>query len=151
MYLALFLMLRIVLKREAGAVGVTDLLVVVLVADAAQNAMAADYTSITEGIVLVGTILFWSVGLNWIGFRVPWIGRLVHPPPLELVRDGRIIHKNMQKELISEEELMSQIRQQGVDSIADVKQAFMEGDGHISVVTREPGEARRKPKEQQAV
>jgi len=144
MYLALFAMLRVVLKREAGAIGVTDLLVIVLVADAAQNAMSADYTSITEGAVLVGVILFWSYALNWAGFRVPWVGRLVHPPPLELIKDGRMLRRNMEKELISEQELMSQLRQQGVDDIADVKRACIEGDGHISVVTRTPGESRNQ-------
>jgi len=144
MYLALFAMLRIVLKREAGAIGVTDLLVIVLVADASSNALSADYTSITEGVVLVGVILFWSFALNWLGFRVPWFGRLVHPPPLELIRDGRMLRRNMEKELISEQELMSQLRQQGVDDIGDVKRACIEGDGHISVVTRTPGESRNQ-------
>jgi uncharacterized membrane protein YcaP (DUF421 family) len=144
MYLALFAMLRIVLKREAGAIGVTDLLVIVLVADASSNALSADYTSITEGVVLVGVILFWSFALNWLGFRVPWFGRLVHPPPLELIRDGRMLRRNMEKELISEQELMSQLRQQGVDDVSDVKRACIEGDGHISVVTRTPGESRNQ-------
>ncbi len=57
-YLALFALLRFVLKREAGAVGITDLLVVVLIADAAQSAMAGSYTSLPDGLVLVGTIVF---------------------------------------------------------------------------------------------
>lgn len=55
-YLALFILMRFILRREAGTFGITDLLVVVLIADAAQNAMANDYTSITDGILLVGTI-----------------------------------------------------------------------------------------------
>jgi uncharacterized membrane protein YcaP (DUF421 family) len=150
MYLALFAMLRLVLKRESGAIGVTDLLVIVLVADAAQNALAADYMSITEGIVLVATILFWSWALSWLGFKVPAVRRFVHPEPLELVRNGHLLWNNMEKELITEEELMSKLRQQGVDKIDDVKKAAIEGDGHISVVTRTPGEARNGA-EQQAV
>lgn len=148
MYLVLFAMLRLVLKRESGAIGVTDLLVIVLVADAAQNALAADYTSITEGVVLVGTILFWSLAINWAGFKIKWFGRFVHPEPLELVRNGHLVWNNMEKELISEQELMSQLRQQGVDELADVKRACIEGDGHISVVTRTPGETGGKTKRQ---
>ena len=149
-YLALFVMLRLVLKRESGAVGITDLLVVVLVADAMQNAMTADYTSITEGLILVATILFWSVSLNWLGFRFPAIGRFVHPPPLELIKNGRLLRRNMEKELISEEELMSQLRQQGVDDISEVKRACIEGDGHISVVQFNNG-SRSGGRRQQAV
>lgn len=138
-YLALFLLLRLVLKRESGAVGITDLLVVVLIADAAQNAMAGGYTSITDGLLLVGTIVFWAWALNWLGYRFPSIGRLVHPAPLPLVRDGRLLRRNMEKELITEDELMSQFRLQGIEDVAEVKAAHMEGDGCISVVARDGG------------
>jgi uncharacterized membrane protein YcaP (DUF421 family) len=136
MYLALFALLRLVLKREAGAIGITDLLVVVLLADAAQNALADDYRSIPDGLILVGTIVFWAWALNWLGYRVPLVQRLVHPPPLPLIRDGRMLRRNMEKELITEGELMSQLRQQGVGDVEDVAAAYIEGDGRISVVER---------------
>jgi uncharacterized membrane protein YcaP (DUF421 family) len=138
MYLALFLLLRLVLKRQAGNVGVTDLLVVVLIADAAQNAMSADYRSVPEGLVLVGTLIFWSYALDWLGCRIGWLRLLVHPPALVLVRDGRMLRKNMAKELITAEELLSQIRKHGVDEVGKVRSAVLEGDGHISVVPYEP-------------
>jgi uncharacterized membrane protein YcaP (DUF421 family) len=64
MYLALFTLLRVVLRRQAAAMGVTDLLVVVLIADAAQNAMAGDYRSLPDGILLVAVIVFWSYALD---------------------------------------------------------------------------------------
>ena len=134
MYLALFLVLRLVLKREAGAIGITDLLVVVLIADAAQNGLADDYSSIPDGLVLVGTIVFWSWGLDWLGFRFPLFQRLVHPAPLPLIRDGRLLRRNLEKEPITEGELMSQLRLQGVEKLEDVSAAYMEGDGRISVI-----------------
>ncbi|HEX8200236.1 MAG TPA: YetF domain-containing protein [Isosphaeraceae bacterium] len=133
-YLALFLMLRFVLKRQSGVVGVTDMLVVVLIADAAQNAMAAEYTSVTDGVLLVGTILFWSYALDWLGYKSPKLERLLRPPPLPLVKNGRMIRRNMRMELITEDELLSMLRQQGIESIEKVKTVCMEGDGHISVV-----------------
>lgn len=136
-YLSLFFLLRITLKRQSGTIGITNLLMIVLIADAAQNAMAGEYTSITDGIMLVGTIIFWSWLLDWLGFRVPFLQRFVHPPALRLVQDGRLLRKNLQQELITEEELMSQLRLQGVDQLADVKEALIEGDGRISVVRRE--------------
>ncbi|HWS88766.1 MAG TPA: hypothetical protein VN282_17460 [Pyrinomonadaceae bacterium] len=69
-YLLLFFVLR-VLRREAGALGISDLLVVVLIADAAQNAMSSEYKSVTEGAVLVGTIMGWDFFLDWLGYRFP--------------------------------------------------------------------------------
>jgi uncharacterized membrane protein YcaP (DUF421 family) len=132
----LFLLLRIGPKREAGAAGITDLLVVVLIADAAQNAMAGSYTSITEGVVLVMTIIFWSWTLNWVAYRSSWFERFVMGPPLPLVRNGKLLRQNMRRELISEDELMSQLRLQGVNSVAEVRMAAIEPDGRISVVMR---------------
>ncbi|MDY6900725.1 MAG: DUF421 domain-containing protein [Cyanobacteriota bacterium] len=134
-YLALFSVLRILPNRQIGTVGINDVLVVVLFAEAAQNAMASDYTSISEGVILVGTIIFWSYFLNWLGYKIPDVGSLVSPPPLILVEDGRLINENMEQELLTEEELMSQLRQQGVESLEKVKRAYMEADGRISVIT----------------
>jgi len=139
MYLALFSLLRVVLKREAGGLAMTDLLVVVLIADAAQNGLAGDYRSLPEGIVLVATIIFWSHALNWLGHRVPAIGRFVHPPPLPLIKNGVLMRRNMHHELITEEELMSQLRQHGIGEVAEVERACLEGDGRVSVIPKEKG------------
>jgi uncharacterized membrane protein YcaP (DUF421 family) len=145
-YLVLFLMIRVVLKRQAGAVSVTDLLVIVLIADAVQNAMAGEYRTVPEGLLLAGVIVFWSFTLDWLGYRLPAIGRFVHPPPLELVRHGRMLRRNMQKEFITPSELWSQLREQGVDDLADVKSASLEGDGHISVIRCEPDHSQPGPR-----
>lgn len=133
-YLLSFGILR-VLRREAGAISVGDLLVVVLVADAAQNAMAGDYKSITEGVVLVGTIVGWDYFLNWLGFRFSWVHRLLRPPPLPLIKDGRLLRRNLRQELITTEELMSELRQQGIEKVEAVRGCYLEGDGHFSVIT----------------
>ncbi len=137
-YIALFMLLRIIPKRESGAASITDLLVIVLIADAAQNAMSDDYTSITDGLLLVATIIFWSWMFNWLSFRFPRMERLLSPPSLPLVRDGRMLRRNMQKEMITEDELLSQLRLQGVSSVSDVKEARIESDGRISVVCDSP-------------
>ena len=148
-YLVIFGLLRGVLNRQAGAVGITDLLVIVLIADAAQNAMASDYKSLPDGILLVATIVFWAYALDWLGFRIPAVGRLVRPPALPLVRDGRMLRRNMQRELITDEELHSQLRLQGSDDLTQVKAAYMEGDGRISFIMRKPDDASGKAPERQ--
>jgi len=136
-YLALFSVLRFLPSRQLGTLGITDLLVVVLFVEAAQNAMASNYTSITEGGILVGTVIFWSYLLNWLGYKFPAFQRFLNPPPLLLVKNGRMIERHLQRELITEDELMSKLRQQGVEFLADVKLAFMETDGSISIILSE--------------
>jgi uncharacterized membrane protein YcaP (DUF421 family) len=144
MYLSIFFLLRFILRRQAGTVGITDLLVVVLIADAAQNGMASDYTSITEGLILVTTIVVWSYFLDWLGYRFPAVQNLLHPAPLLLVKNGRIYKRNLHKELITDEELMGQLREQGVDKLEKVKEAYMEQDGRISVIATTPEEEKAK-------
>lgn len=135
-YLLLFLILRFFLKRQSGVIGIADLLVIVLIADAAQNAMAGSYESVTDGVLLVATIVFWNYAIDWLGYRFPALRWLTRPPPLLLVEDGRILPGNMRQEMITREELMSQLRQQGVEDLAEVKRAFIEGDGRVSVIKR---------------
>lgn len=141
-YLALFALLRFVLKRVTSTLNIGDLLMIVLIADAAQNAMSAGYTSVTDGIILVSTIIFWSYALDWLGYRFPGFQKFLHPPPLPLVRDGQMLARNMRHELITVDELMSHLREQGVKDLREVKSASMEGDGRISVVKRDEGETR---------
>jgi len=139
-YLALFILLRVVLKREAGTVGIPDLLMIVLIADASQNAMSADYHSVTDGLILVATIVFWNYALDWLGFYVPGIRRLIEPEALPLIRNGQLLRKNMRKELVTEDELIGLLREQGIENIADVKDARMESDGRVSAIRKDSGQ-----------
>ena len=86
MYLSIFVLLRIVLKRQSGTLGMTDLLLITLLADASQNAMAGEYKSVPDGIVLVVTIIFWNYAFDWLSFKFPWFEKLIEPAPLPLVR-----------------------------------------------------------------
>ncbi|MDP3909205.1 MAG: DUF421 domain-containing protein [Gemmatimonadales bacterium] len=144
MYLLILAALR-VFRREAGALSIPDLLVVVLVADAAQNALSAEYHSITEGTVLVATIFLWNYALDWLSFRSRAVYRLLHPAPLPLIENGRLQRRNMRQELLTMDDLESQLRQHGIENLADVKLCHIETDGHLSVITYEPGEEAQRP------
>ena len=134
-YLVLFAMLR-VMRREAGGLGIADVLVIVLIADASQNAMAAEYKSVTEGVVLVGTIVFWDYALDFLAYRFTALQKLIHPAPLPLIRNGQILRANMRREMITREELLSHLREEGVESVSEVKKAYLEGDGRLSVIKK---------------
>jgi len=136
MYWFLFCMFRFVLRRDVGAVGIADVLLLVIVADAAQNAMAGEYKTVPEGMLLVATLLFWNWLLDFTSFRFRAVRRLVEPPPLPLVRGGKMLHRNMRREFITEEELMTALRQKGVKELSEVEEVFMESDGNFSVIKR---------------
>lgn len=134
MYFIVFGLLRLVLKRQAGGIGTTDVLVVVLLAEVAGNGFAAEYKSVVEGTVLVGTILFWTYALEWAGHQFPAFERILRAPTVVLIENGKILRKNMRAEFVTKEELMAQLREKGVEDCAQVKQACMEADGMISVI-----------------
>ena len=136
MYLFLFLMFRVVVRRRVGAVGMADILVLVIVADAAQNGMSGEYKSVTDGAILVGTILAWDMLIDWLNYRVPALRNWLEAPPLLLVRDGRLLHRNLRHEFVTEEELEAKLRQKGVKDVSEVAEARMESDGEISVIKR---------------
>ena len=136
MYLGLFIIMRFIGRRQAGHFGPADLLVIVLIADAAQNGLGKDYGSVTEGLTLVVTIVAWEYLLDWVAWKFPATRAYLKPPSLTLVRDGQLIARNLRKEMISEEELRSQLREQQVEEVADIKLAVLEGDGRLSVLKK---------------
>lgn len=130
----LFAIFRFVLRREVGAVGVADVLVIVLIADASQNAMAGEYRSITDGLILISTIVFWNYLLDWLTTRSPLLAHWLEPPPQLLVSHGRMQRGTMRRELMSTDELMAKLREHGVDDLSRVKTAMLESNGEVSVV-----------------
>ena len=136
MYLFLFVLFRVVVKRRIGSIGMADLLVLVIIADAAQNGMSGEYKSVTDGAILVGTIVAWDYLIDWLNYRVPALRAWLEPPPLLLIRDGRMLHRNLRHEFVTEDELKAKLREHGVTDIAEVREARMETDGEVSVIKR---------------
>jgi len=136
MYWFLFLLFRFVLRRDTGSIAIADILLLVLIADASQNAMASGYKTVAEGCLLVATLVGWNWLLDWASYRFNSVRRFV-APPVVLVRHGHLIPRNLRQELITVPELMASLRTHGIDKLADVKIARMEPDGGISVI-REP-------------
>lgn len=135
-YVALLLALRIFGKREVGQFTVYDLVFVLLVANALQPAMTGPDSSLTGGLVLIGTL----VGANAIVGRLdqlPAVHRLFTPPPAVIIRDGRYVAEMMKREGVTEDEVEMAVREHGLIGAKDVKLAALEADGTISVVPKD--------------
>lgn len=140
MYLSLFVILRFVMVRQSSTIGIADILVIVVIADAAQNGFAKEYKSITEGVFLVLTIVLWNTLLNWLSYRFKILERLLSSPPLELIKNGKMNRRNMRSEFITEDELWGQLRQQGISELTEIQQACLEANGELSVIKLKPNE-----------
>ena len=136
MYLVMFALLRIS-RRQAGSFSIADLLVIVIIADAAQNGMADDSESVTESIVLICTIVFWDYFLDYLGFKSRVFERVIEPEKLKIIEDGKLLHRNMKKEMLTEDEVLSQMRQNGIEDVKEIKVAYLESDGHFSFIKKD--------------
>ena len=133
LYLGLLLLMRVMPRRAAGELEAMDLIFALLIAEAAAHAMG-DYTSVADGFVLIAILMGWNYTVNALSYRWRFVERLLEAQPLPVVRDGRLLRRNMRKEFLTEAELMSYLRQESIDDLAAVKTAFVEGDGRISVI-----------------
>lgn len=137
-YWLLFLLFRLVLRRDVGSIAIADILVLVLIADASQNAMSGGYETVADGAVLVGTIAAWNWLFDFLTYRFPAVRRLIQAKPLRLIENGKLLRRNLRKEMITQEELMAALRREGVEQVDQVRLATMESDGEITVVRIEP-------------
>ena len=137
MFWFLFLIFRLVLRRDIGSASVTDFLFVVILGDAAQNAMIGEGTSVSDGMVLVSTLVMWNYVIDALSYRYPAIDRLVSARKLCLIRDGKLQRRNLRKEFITVDEVHEKIREEGLEHIEQVKMMYMESDGEISIIKRE--------------
>ena len=146
-YLFLFVVFRFIVRRDVGAVALADVLILVIVADAAQNAMAGGYKTVTEGFILIATIIGWNILFDWLAFKSTKFAKWVQPRPLQLVRHGEILKTNLAKELLTVDDLMGMLREQGVESLTEVKHMYLEGDGKVSVIkqSKQKGLSEKSP------
>jgi uncharacterized membrane protein YcaP (DUF421 family) len=134
-YIALLLGFRLAGKREMGQMTPFDLVVILLIANAVQNAMVGPDTSVVGGLIAAAVLLTGNYALAAARDRVPWLRRAIEGEPTLLVRDGKFARKNMRREDVDEDEVMMAMREHGINDVKDVRLAVLETDGSISIVT----------------
>src|SRR5690606_29753137 len=118
------------MPRIGGELAVMDLVFLLLIAEAAAHGMG-EHKSVGDAIVLVATLMAWNYLLNFLSFHIPFLERLISGSPVQVVRDGRLLRRNMRREYLTEDELMAQLRRQGIEKVEDVKVAYIEGEGQL--------------------
>jgi len=133
LYLGLLVLMRFMPRRTGAELGLMDLIWVLLVAEAAAHSMG-DYTSILDGIILIMVYMAWDYITNFLSYHVPFIEKLLSSTPLLVIKEGRMLKRNMRKEFLTEEELRSYLSTHGIEDIQNVKKAFVEPDGEITAI-----------------
>jgi uncharacterized membrane protein YcaP (DUF421 family) len=133
-YAALLAGLRLAGKRELGQMTPFDLVVILLIANAVQNAMVGPDTSVTGGLIAAGVLVTANYGVAAARERLPWLRRAVEGTPTLLINDGRFVQEHLRREGLEEDEVLMAIREHGVSDVQDVRMAVLETDGSISIV-----------------
>ncbi|TLU99387.1 DUF421 domain-containing protein [Dyadobacter luticola] len=134
-YWSIFILLRF-FRRGTGQFSVSDILLIILIGDAAQNAMAGNYQTITEGVVLLATLVLWDVAIDYAGFKSKRFALFSQAEPKLLIKDGEFQHMNMRKEFITEDDLHGYLREKGIENIKKVHACYLEGSGNLSVLEK---------------
>lgn len=142
-YLAVLVGLRLTGKRQLGQLSAFDFVLLLIIANAVQNAMVGPDTSLVGGLVAAGVLLFWHAVIDRVRRSSRTAARFLGGSAVLLIYRGKILHDHLDREHITSEELLQALREHGVGSIEDVRIAALEPDGAVSVIREdEMGAAR---------
>jgi uncharacterized membrane protein YcaP (DUF421 family) len=133
-YAAVFLGFRVLGKRELGQMTVFDLVLILLISNAVQNAMVGPDTSLQGGLVAAAVLLIVNRAASESRLRSPLVDRLFEGRSAVLVEHGQIVTGELRKQRIAEEDLEAAMREHGIESLDQVQLAVLETDGTISIV-----------------
>ncbi|HEY3667483.1 MAG TPA: YetF domain-containing protein [Polyangiaceae bacterium] len=131
-----FLVTRVVGRRELSQLEPFDLILLVVVGDLVQQGVTQSDESVTGALIVISTIALLSVAVSWVSFRFKAVRVITEGEPIVLVQDGRPIERNLRRERITIEDIEEEARQSQITSVADLRWAILEDDGRISCISR---------------
>ena len=133
-YLALLVGLRLTGTRQLGQMSTFDLVLLLIIANAVQNAMVGPDTSLVGGLVAAGVLIGWHRVIDWWRLRSRRLARLIAGEGIMLIHDGKLLESHCHRAGVTRDELLQALREHGVGSVQDVMLAVLEPDGAISVI-----------------
>ena len=137
-FVFVFLLTRLIGRRELSTLQPFDLLLLIVVGDLLQQGVTQNDLSFTGLVLAVGMFGVLTLAMSYAGWRFPRVRPLLEPEPLILVEDGKVIERNLRKERITPEEVAGEARLQQISSLDDVQWALLESGGRISFIPKSP-------------
>jgi uncharacterized membrane protein YcaP (DUF421 family) len=128
----IYLVTRIIGRRELSTLEPFDLILLVVTGDLVQQGITQNDQSVTGALIVVATIGLLTVAVAWLSWRFRRLRLVLEGEPIVLVRDGEVIRRNVRRERLTVEEIEAEARQQQIPSLDDVAWAILETDGRIS-------------------
>jgi uncharacterized membrane protein YcaP (DUF421 family) len=132
----LFVLTRIIGKRELSSLQPFDLILLIILGDALQQGLTQDDYSVTGAFLVVGTIAVLQVFVSWISYRFPRSRSVIEGEPVIVLQDGEVIERNLKRERLTIEEIAEEARHNQIAHLSDVRFAILETNGQISFIKK---------------
>lgn len=146
-YAIVLVLVRVTGKRSIGQFTPFDLLLLVLLGTAVQNALVGPDTSLLGGLLLAATLIGLNYLVGWITARSRRVRHLVEGEPIVLARNGQVFEQVLMRELVSSDDFELAMRQQGCASVRDIQIALLETSGQITILQHPPRRVRRRARQ----
>ena len=133
-FVFVFLLTRLIGRRELSSLEPFDLILLVVLGDLIQQGVTQSDMSVTGAVLAAGTFAVMVLAVSYTGFRFPRLQPLLDPQPLIVVQDGEVIESNLRKERMTVDELLAEARQQQIGSLDEVRWAVLESNGKVSFI-----------------
>jgi uncharacterized membrane protein YcaP (DUF421 family) len=137
-FVFVYLLTRLLGRRELSSLEPFDLILLVVVGDLVQQGVTQNDESLTGALLAISTIGLLTVALSYLSFRFKALRPILTGEPVVLVEDGEVIDANLRRQRLTREEIGAEARLEGIASVEDVRWAILETDGRISFVEKKP-------------
>ncbi len=139
MFAAMFLLLRLLGKRELAQMTPFELVLLIVMGDLIQQGVTHNDFSLTGAVLAIGTIAFWTLVMNWISFRFPRAEKILDGEPSVLIRHGELLENNLSRNRMTRSEIEGEMRLAGIARMRDVEWGILETTGKISFIGKDSG------------
>ena len=141
-FAALYLLLRLLGKREIGQLTPFELVVIVVMGDLVQQGVTHNDFSLTGSILAIATFAFWALVMSWATYLSPKLETLLDGRPQVIIRDGELIEANLRRDRITRAEVEAEMRLAGIAHMNQVAWAILETQGKSSFIRKDGGEVK---------
>jgi uncharacterized membrane protein YcaP (DUF421 family) len=140
----LYLLTRLMGKRELAQLSAFELILLVTVGDLVQQGVTQEDMSLTGAMLAVGTIGLWILVFSYVSYRFTRVRPALEGIPVVVVRDGEILEESLHIERLTDDEVLSEAREQGIDDLSKVRVGILEPDGRFSFIQDDPKQHEEK-------
>ncbi|MDQ2689961.1 MAG: DUF421 domain-containing protein [Chloroflexota bacterium] len=148
-FFALYLVVRVMGKRELAQMTPFELVVLVVFGDLVQQGVTHNDFSLTGAVLAISTMAFWALALSWVTFHSRRAESVLDGEPRVIVRDGEIVKENLRRDRLTRAEILSEMRLAGIGQLSDVAWAILEPRGKMSFIQRAAGGGEEQPPQPQ--